>query len=296
VLELTRDASAAQIKKRFYKLSLRYHPDKNKSTEAVPLFQRMSLAYDILGNPDSREEYHEFLDDPDHYLRHYATYFRRRFLGPQENVWVVLGCLVLISTICDRLYHGHRYQVVREYLRSNRHIIQRVKVLRASNREEESASTMVRSRGKKREKKLKQRDIVITDEELDQVVHLGGRMGRKPTFRDLLVIRMMSWPLYWVKAVYFQIRWLILFTLMRKPFGALEREYLTRKSLEMNEERWNALEEEDRKDLIKRQLWINSNLVAFQSEWSRKGRNRAAEELRGKMWNENDYDDYYDEF
>lgn len=55
---LTKDATDKQIKKAFRKLSLQYHPDKNKGNpEAEAKFKEISDAYDVLSDPEKRQVY-----------------------------------------------------------------------------------------------------------------------------------------------------------------------------------------------------------------------------------------------
>lgn len=50
VLGLPPKARAADIKNSYYKLSMVYHPDKNKSAEAAKKFREITEAYEVLGN------------------------------------------------------------------------------------------------------------------------------------------------------------------------------------------------------------------------------------------------------
>ncbi|KAJ1677990.1 DnaJ-like protein [Spiromyces aspiralis] len=69
------DATAADIKKRYYVLALKYHPDKNPSPEAaekaciishpapfhvMQCFKQISDAYHVLSDPQKRKHYNEF--------------------------------------------------------------------------------------------------------------------------------------------------------------------------------------------------------------------------------------------
>lgn len=57
ILSVPRSASAADIKRAYRKLSLKYHPDKNSSPDAAEKFAEIAAAYDILSDPDKRETY-----------------------------------------------------------------------------------------------------------------------------------------------------------------------------------------------------------------------------------------------
>ncbi len=54
VLEVSRDASEADIKKAFRKLSIKHHPDKGGDKV---LFQKIQRAYEVLSNEELRMVY-----------------------------------------------------------------------------------------------------------------------------------------------------------------------------------------------------------------------------------------------
>lgn len=58
-LGVKRSATAAEIKKAYRKLSLKYHPDKNSSPDAADKFAELSVAYDTLSDPEKREIYNQ---------------------------------------------------------------------------------------------------------------------------------------------------------------------------------------------------------------------------------------------
>ena len=58
ILEIPETASIDEIKKSYRKLSMIYHPDKNKNNpEATAKFQKISEAYETLGDVDKKKEY-----------------------------------------------------------------------------------------------------------------------------------------------------------------------------------------------------------------------------------------------
>ncbi|KYN50487.1 hypothetical protein ALC57_00125 [Trachymyrmex cornetzi] len=56
-LNITPHATHNEVKSAYYKLTLQYHPDKNKSEYAKRKFQDISEAYEVLSNHDQRKIY-----------------------------------------------------------------------------------------------------------------------------------------------------------------------------------------------------------------------------------------------
>ena len=57
-LGVSQSASDADIKKAYYKLAMKYHPDKNKgSASSAESFKNVSNAYDVLGDSGKKGRY-----------------------------------------------------------------------------------------------------------------------------------------------------------------------------------------------------------------------------------------------
>ncbi|XP_011871438.1 PREDICTED: dnaJ homolog subfamily C member 30 [Vollenhovia emeryi] len=56
-LNITPHATQTEVKSAYYKLTLQYHPDKNKSEYAKKKFQAISEAYEVLGSHEQRKIY-----------------------------------------------------------------------------------------------------------------------------------------------------------------------------------------------------------------------------------------------
>ncbi|XP_061485627.1 dnaJ homolog subfamily B member 13 isoform X2 [Rhineura floridana] len=63
VLELTRSAKDADIKKAYRKLALKYHPYKNKEPWAAEKFKQLAEAYDVLSDPVKKGVYDKFAEE-----------------------------------------------------------------------------------------------------------------------------------------------------------------------------------------------------------------------------------------
>ena len=61
ILGVGKTASAEEIKKKFRKLALKYHPDRNPGdTVAEEKFKEISEAYEVLSDTEKRQKYDQF--------------------------------------------------------------------------------------------------------------------------------------------------------------------------------------------------------------------------------------------
>ena len=63
ILGVSKSSSAADIKRAYRKLSLKYHPDKNPAPDASDKFAEIATAYDVLSDTDKREAYNRGGED-----------------------------------------------------------------------------------------------------------------------------------------------------------------------------------------------------------------------------------------
>ena len=60
ILGVSEDADAKEIKAKYRKLAMKYHPDRNPDDKkAEEMFKTISEAYEILGDENKRKEYDE---------------------------------------------------------------------------------------------------------------------------------------------------------------------------------------------------------------------------------------------
>jgi DnaJ-class molecular chaperone len=65
ILEIPENSTVDEIKKSYRRLSMMYHPDKNKNNpDATSKFQKISEAYETLGDPDRKKNYDAMRNNP----------------------------------------------------------------------------------------------------------------------------------------------------------------------------------------------------------------------------------------
>ncbi|MBI2856584.1 MAG: DnaJ domain-containing protein, partial [Chloroflexi bacterium] len=60
VLGVPRSASQEEIRAKFRRLALEYHPDRNREPGAQEKFKEINEAYQVLSDPQKRAEYDRF--------------------------------------------------------------------------------------------------------------------------------------------------------------------------------------------------------------------------------------------
>ena len=61
-LEVNENAAADEIKKAYRKLARKYHPDVNKDPSAEDKFKEINAAYEVLSNPEKKQQYDQHGD------------------------------------------------------------------------------------------------------------------------------------------------------------------------------------------------------------------------------------------
>jgi len=160
LLSISQDATVAEVRRAYRKLSLQLHPDKNDAPDAEEKFRQLVAVYDVLKDSTKREKYNLVLQNglPDWKQ---ATYYYRKY---RKMGFLELSiCISLISTV------GHILFRWTAYLEKKFELDELLEPVRK------------RMQKKKAKKKATEEDDISTDQVLKEQYGYT-----RPTFWDLL--------------------------------------------------------------------------------------------------------------
>jgi DnaJ homolog subfamily C member 25 len=113
-----------------------------------------------------------------------------------------------------------------------------------------------------RRKELEDSVRPIIAELVNEIEDFGAGY-HKPTWRDLMVVKLAYFPITFTNAIVWNLGYLIR-RLRKIPLSDEEREVLTRRAV--GEVNWASRSEEEQKDMLSRDLWVADNMIAWEEE------------------------------
>lgn len=285
VLGASRESTRDDITKLYRGLARKWHPDRFQGTEekasATEKFRQIATAYEVLREDESRKDYNDMLDDPEHYYRHYYRYYKRVYGTKVDAHWVILGVISVISLYQYFVMHS-RYNEAIDYFvtvpkyRFKAQDLAKQKGLLpiVEKRSSRDASGAKRSRHKSKEEIREQEEAIIRQVVQDNMDIRGG--FSKPDIKNILWIQIFLLPITLYNYIYWYIRWVYLYDVKGEPYGEEEKIYLIGKYLGVNEEQLYMNEDVD--SLLRQELWIKENFDV----WKKKKDQEIREKMAGK--------------
>jgi len=279
VLGVTRDATRSDISKAYRKLARKLHPDVSKEKNAEEKFRLLATAYETLKDEEARKDYDYMLDNPDEAYYHYYQYYKRR-VTPKVDVRIVLAVSITILSILQYFHKSRRYEEAIKYAMQNpKYRNQALKIIHDEGLLDKSKK--VKNKRSKEEKKLEE-ERVLREIVEDSIDVRGGYSKAKIT--DVLWVQLFLSPIYLYQYLAWLLAWTWKFTVCKQEYGQEEKEYLTRKSLKLSENYWDALDEDSKDIYLEKELWIADNLKLYKQELEEEYRVKMADSGRAKMW------------
>lgn len=275
-----------EVTKRYRSLSRQWHPDKNKDVGAKDRFLKINKAYEVLTNEESRKEYDFFRYRPDEYFNKYGSSVLWKY-APKSDARFIIVLLLIIGNLFSWFAQKSRWQQVADRLikaavedwsprdggssESMQFRQKALEVIRKQREKSESANGSSSNNNKsskkkltKQEQKKDQQDAIreIVTDMVNDIDDFGAGF-HKPTWRDLLLVKMAMMPIHAYQAIAWNAKYFVR-RLQKIELNDEERAVLTERAV--GNIAWTTATEKQQEDMKKRDLWVMDNLVKWKEE------------------------------
>ncbi|KAB1201313.1 hypothetical protein CJ030_MR0G004312 [Morella rubra] len=277
LLGVSQNANASEIKKAYYKLSLKYHPDKNPDPESRKVFVKVANAYEILKDEATREQYDYAIAHPEEVFYNTARYYQAYYAHKTDPRAVLVGLLLILSG----------FQYFNQWTRYNQAVEMVKKTPAYKNRLR--ALELERNGGTTNKKKTHRQMNKKMEEDLSKELELQINGAEKPSIWGLVGIRFVLLPytlgklakdrlliafFYPIQLLLWSGCWFWRYKLKRAPYSWDDASYLTQRSLGVSIDAWRNIDDSTKEDLVGRHLWEKSNMESYQSEMRKESKRR----------------------
>lgn len=281
VLGVTREATKSEIGKSYRQLAKKYHPDLHRDPEdkkvAEEKFKEIATAYEILRDDEERTDYDYMLDNPQEYYAHYYRYYRRR-MAPKVDVRIVISVTITIISVIQYYSAWSKYDTAIKYFMT---------VPKYRNKALEIAKAEISENQSRKNKKSKAQQKEDQDRIIRRVIEenmdIKGAYA-KPEIVDILWVQILILPYTISYYIYWYLRWLWKFSIMKQPYGEEEKLYLIRKYMKLGQHQFNAIEEKERQEFLDEELWIKDNFVVWKQIKDEEAKKALAENNKYKQY------------
>ncbi|PIA50729.1 hypothetical protein AQUCO_01200155v1 [Aquilegia coerulea] len=254
LLGVSQSANSSEIKKAYYKLSLKHHPDKNPDPESRKIFVKVANAYEILKDEATREQYDYAIAHPEEVFYNAARYYHA-YYGHKTDPRAVLVGLLLVLSAFQYLNQWTRYTQAIDMVKKTPAYKNKLRALE-----------LERSGGLTNKKKGHKQIDKRTEEDFGKELELQIKGAEKPSMWGLIVVQLLVLPYTLSKLLFWNMWWFWRYRVQKASYSWNDACYLTQRSLRVPLEAWWNTDESMKEDLVLRRLWKNSNMENYIAE------------------------------
>jgi DnaJ family protein C protein 25 len=274
-----------EITKRYRQLSREWHPDKSKHKNAKERFVKIARAYEVLTDREQRKEYDDLRYNQEAYFMKYGSSVLWSY-APQTDTSIVVIVLFLLGNIASWYMQKHRWQMVANRLikaaledwtpsqggtAESKQLREEALTILAKREDSsgESAETTPAKSGKQKaagkakqklslkDKKKEEQDALepIIAALVNDIKDFGGGF-HQPTWKDLMAVGLVKLPMKITAGIVWETKYWLR-RARNIELSDEEKEVLTERAV--GSVAWDIASEEDREEMLKRQLWVKEN-------------------------------------
>lgn len=281
VLGVTREATKNEIARSYRQLAKKFHPDLHRTPEtkkeAEEKFKEIATAYEILRDDEERADYDYMLDNPQEYYAHYYRYYRRR-MAPKVDVRIVISVTITIISVIQYYSAWSKYDTAIKYFMTiPKYRNKALEIAKAEIKDQQGRKT----KKSKAEQKEEQDRIIrrVIEENMD----IKGAYA-KPEIVDILWIQLIILPYTIAIYIYWYLRWIWKFTILKQPYGEEEKLYLIRKYMKLGRHQFDAMEDKEKQEFLDEELWLKENFKAWKEIKDEEAKKALAENNKYKQY------------
>eukprot|EP01016_Furgasonia_blochmanni_P043383 TRINITY_DN5882_c0_g1_i3.p1 TRINITY_DN5882_c0_g1~~TRINITY_DN5882_c0_g1_i3.p1 ORF type:complete len:254 (+),score=42.22 TRINITY_DN5882_c0_g1_i3:64-825(+) len=106
----------------------------------------------------------------------------------------------------------------------------------------------------------------------------------KPTFLDLILFQLVFSPFFLGRWLYYHLRWIILFNILKRPYGDEEKLEIIRGHMQYPQNRWKHVPEDQKQLYLENELWIPAKFAEYTKEEKERRKQELADSARYKQY------------
>ncbi|GAX27701.1 hypothetical protein FisN_13Hh203 [Fistulifera solaris] len=298
-----------EITKRYRQLSREWHPDKSKHKNAKERFVKIARAYEVLTDREQRKEYDDLRYNQEAYFMKYGSSVLWSY-APQTDTTIVVIVLFLLGNIASWYMQKHRWQMVANRLikaaledwtpsqggtAESKQLREEALAILAEREEPsgENAETVPAKSGTQKaagkakqklslkDKKKQEQDALepIITGLVNDIKDFGGGF-HQPTWKDLMVVGLIKLPMKITAGIIWETKYWIR-RARNIELSDEEKDVLTERAV--GSVAWDIASEEDREEMLKRQLWVKENLIDWKEDQEIKNLSAADQKYYNKL-------------
>lgn len=217
--------------------------------------KKIIRAYKILTNRRTKRYYDYYLKSPNSFIN--VIYFYMYWFYKALNGILITLLFLCILTFFQYINNRWQIRALVNKCSKNKQFRKKVNDMIA-----EKYPDFNKWDNKKKDRIRRKTEEIVAEE----MILINGEKITKLKFFDLFIVRFFYLPNFLYAYILWNIKWFINYNILKKEYSEGDRIYITRKYMKLSAKKWDMLEEMDKNNYLKKELWIKENAKQYLQE------------------------------